>query len=79
MADLQEFKCPNCDGKLEFDAGSQKMKCPFCDSTFDPAAFGEKKLKTEKPTEQNERLWADARAGDKNVCVQVLRRRDPQR
>ena len=33
MADLQEFKCPNCDGKLEFDAGSQKMKCPFCDGT----------------------------------------------
>ena len=36
MADVQEFKCPRCGGKLEFDAAGQTMKCPFCDSTFDP-------------------------------------------
>ena len=36
MATLQEFKCPKCGGKLEFDAAAQKMLCPFCDSTFDP-------------------------------------------
>ena len=35
MAVLQEFKCPCCDGAIEFDAGVQKMKCPYCDSEFE--------------------------------------------
>ena len=35
MAVLQEFKCPCCDGAIEFDSGSQKMKCPFCDTEFE--------------------------------------------
>ena len=30
MAVLQEFKCPNCDGAIEFDSASQNMKCPYC-------------------------------------------------
>ena len=39
MADLIEYKCPSCGGKLEFDSAAQKMKCPFCLSEFDPADF----------------------------------------
>ena len=39
MADLQDFKCPRCGGKLEFDAASQLMVCPYCDGTFDPEAL----------------------------------------
>ena len=35
MAVLQEFKCPCCDGAIEFSAKSQKMKCPYCDSEFE--------------------------------------------
>ena len=35
MAVLQEFKCPCCDGAIEFDSSLQKMKCPYCDSEFD--------------------------------------------
>ncbi len=35
MAVLQEYKCPCCDGAIEFDAGAQKMKCPYCDSEFE--------------------------------------------
>ena len=35
MAALQEFKCPNCDGGIEFSSGEQKMKCPYCDSEFE--------------------------------------------
>ena len=35
MADLIEYKCPCCMGKIEFDSTSQKMKCPFCGSEFD--------------------------------------------
>lgn len=34
MAVLQVFKCPCCDGAIEFDSGLQKMKCPFCGSEF---------------------------------------------
>ena len=35
MAELIEYKCPACSGKLEFNSGVQKMKCPYCDSEFD--------------------------------------------
>ena len=35
MADLIEYKCPCCAGKLEFNSGTQNMKCPFCESEFD--------------------------------------------
>ena len=35
MAVLQEFKCPCCDGAIEFNSNIQKMKCPYCDSEFD--------------------------------------------
>ena len=39
MAVLQQFKCPNCDGAIEFDSGSQKMKCPYCDTEFEIEAL----------------------------------------
>ncbi len=39
MSDIIEYKCPSCDGRLEFNSGVQKMKCPFCDSEFDVAAI----------------------------------------
>ena len=39
MADLIEYKCPSCGGKLEFDAATQTMLCPFCDSSFDPKSI----------------------------------------
>lgn len=32
---LQQFKCPCCDGAIEFNSGVQKMKCPYCDSEFE--------------------------------------------
>lgn len=35
MAVLQEFKCPCCDGAIEFDSSLQKMKCPYCDTEFE--------------------------------------------
>ena len=35
MAVLQEFKCPCCDGAIEFDSNLQKMKCPYCSSEFE--------------------------------------------
>ncbi len=35
MAEIIEYKCPCCGGKIEFDSSSQKMKCPYCDSMFE--------------------------------------------
>ena len=43
MSELKDFKCPNCGGRLEFDAPSQKLKCPYCEGTFDPDLFEEPK------------------------------------
>ena len=39
MAELQVFKCPCCDGGIEFDTKTQKMKCPFCGTEFDLEAL----------------------------------------
>ena len=35
MADVLDYKCPFCGGKMEFDTQLQKMKCPYCDSTLE--------------------------------------------
>ena len=35
MSVLQQYKCPCCDGAIEFDAKLQKMKCPYCDTEFE--------------------------------------------
>ena len=35
MAALQQYKCPCCDGAIEFDSSLQKMKCPYCDTEFE--------------------------------------------
>ncbi|MBQ7581093.1 MAG: hypothetical protein IJU39_07300 [Clostridia bacterium] len=50
-SDVQQFKCPQCGGKLEFDAKTQKMKCPFCDYSVDPeiSEVGETKNGSENP------------------------------
>lgn len=34
MAVLQEYKCPNCGGIVEFNSANGQMKCPYCDSEF---------------------------------------------
>ena len=35
MSVLQQYKCPCCDGAIEFDSNLQKMKCPYCDQEFE--------------------------------------------
>jgi len=35
MSELLHYKCPCCDGAIEFDSGLQKMKCPYCDTEFE--------------------------------------------
>ena len=35
MSEVREYKCPCCDGGIEFDAKLQKLKCPYCGTEFD--------------------------------------------
>lgn len=35
MSTLQQYKCPCCDGAIEFDTSVQKMSCPYCDTEFE--------------------------------------------
>ena len=36
---IQEFKCPNCGGAIQFNPGIQELTCPFCESVIDADAF----------------------------------------
>ncbi|MCL2753393.1 MAG: hypothetical protein FWE44_04505 [Defluviitaleaceae bacterium] len=54
---LKEYKCLNCDGAINFDAGLQQMSCPFCDSTFEVAALME--MQDDENAEQTVEIeWA---------------------
>ena len=57
MAGMLEYKCPCCDGAIQFDSATQKMKCPYCDTEFDVDTLKgyDEELKDEKPSEMN---WA---------------------
>lgn len=35
MSVVHQYKCPCCDGAIEFDSNLQKMRCPYCGSEFD--------------------------------------------
>ena len=35
MTGLQTYKCPCCDGAIEFDSKLQKMVCPYCGTDFE--------------------------------------------
>lgn len=63
MADLQEYKCPCCDGAIEFDSASQKMKCPYCDAEFemDSLKAYDEDLKNEQPDNMT---WESAAGGE---------------
>ncbi len=39
MAEVMEYKCPSCNGAIEFDISSQKMKCPYCRTEFEVATL----------------------------------------
>ena len=84
MAGMLEYKCPCCDGAIQFDSATQKMKCPYCDTEFDVDTLKgyDEELKDEKPSEME---WADhprrqlGRRGDRRSAylqLQELRRRD---
>lgn len=35
MSRIQQYKCPCCDGAIEFSSREQKMVCPYCDTEFE--------------------------------------------
>ena len=39
MADLKEFKCPNCGGAITFSPGAQNLVCPYCNTEFEIASL----------------------------------------
>lgn len=61
MADLQEYKCPNCGGALEFNSSIQKMKCPYCDSELDMSSL--KELDEQLKTQTDENMTWSTQAG----------------
>ena len=58
---LQEFKCPNCSGAIEFESSLQKMKCPYCETEFDMEAL--KGLDDDLKNNQPDDLTWDTQAG----------------
>ena len=62
MTVLQEYKCPCCDGAIEFDSNAQKMKCPYCDSEFEVETLeGYRKDLEQEP--QEDMTWDTAAGG----------------
>ena len=55
MADLLQYKCPNCGGSIEWNASVQKMKCPYCDTEFELETLRQldEELGSEKPEDMD--------------------------
>ena len=58
MSVLQQFKCPCCDGAIEFDSTAQKMKCPYCGTEIEMEALQPQEQQTE------EMNWDTAAGGE---------------
>lgn len=76
MADLMEYKCPNCAGTIAFDPTAQKMKCPYCDTEFDLETLKDldNQLEEIKPDDLNwgskpEAEWEEGETENMNVYV----------
>ena len=61
MAELQEYKCPNCGGGVNFDSFTQNMKCPYCDSEFE--IEGLKSYNDELKNDKNSNMTWDVEPG----------------
>lgn len=64
MSELQQYKCPCCDGSIEFDTKTQNMKCPYCGTEFEVETLKEydKILKNEPSEDHME--WNSAKSSD---------------
>lgn len=74
---VEQYKCPNCGGGLEFDSESQLMKCPYCDSEFTMEAlegYSQQETTEEEPqweeyTEETGTTW---QAGEKESLKRYI-------
>lgn len=66
------YKCPNCDGELIFDPGTQKYKCEYCCSLFSQEeldAMGhESRAEGPAPEQSTEQTKEDAQTGVIYTC-----------
>ena len=61
MSVLQQYKCPCCDGAIEFDSQLQMMKCPYCGTEFEMEAL--QAYDTELNSQPQEDMSWDTTAG----------------
>ena len=51
MAEVTNYQCPNCHGRLSFNGESGQLQCEFCGSAFSPAEvealYGERQAKAD--------------------------------
>lgn len=64
MADLIEYKCPCCDGKIEFNASEQKMVCPFCGTAFDVETLQNYDSVLNEQAPESEMEWSETGGSD---------------
>ena len=63
MSVLLQYKCPCCDGAIEFSSIAQKMKCPYCDTEFEMADLQAYDEAIQQQTEDN-MTWDTAAGGE---------------
>jgi len=54
---LQDFKCPNCGGAIQYNPGTQEMVCPYCESVMDVSAILSMEEELEKDKEPEAVDW----------------------
>ncbi len=76
MAELLEYKCPCCNGSLEFSPTLQQIKCPWCDTEFALDTFKalDEAIAKEQPDDVQWNTapggeWAEGEAADMAVYV----------
>ena len=63
MAVLQQYKCPCCDGAIEFSSIAQKMKCPWCDTEFELETLQAYEQELQQET-SDDMTWDTAAGGE---------------
>lgn len=73
MSGIENFKCPNCGGAIEFDPNAQKLKCPYCSCEFDVEATinSQTSLPSDNMVWQSQPKETYSETDDKNVVTYV--------
>ena len=74
METLLQYKCPCCDGAIEFNVSAQKMKCPYCDTEFELETL--KAYDEALKTQQQDHMSWDTAAGtqwkpEETECLRI--------